>query len=233
MTMAEVTQPDFPILRRIVNGRPLVFLDSAASSQKPTVVLEAMTRYYEQSHANVHRSIHTLGEEATELYEGARDAVRASSARPRGGSDLHARHQRGVKLVAQAIGRTCSPATRSWSRDGASLELIPWQMACRDRARASWPCRARRRSLDMASFERLLSPRTAWRRSRRVHVLGTVNPVAEMTRRAHAGVPGAGGRRQAVPHLPLDWPGSGRLLRLLGTRCSGPRASACSTGGAR
>ena len=77
MTMAELTRPDFPILRRIVNGRPLVFLDSAASSQKPTVVLEAMTRYYEQSHANVHRSIHTLGEEATELYEGARDAVRA------------------------------------------------------------------------------------------------------------------------------------------------------------
>ena len=75
--MAELTRPDFPILRRIVNGRPLVFLDSAASSQKPTAVLEAMTRYYEQSHANVHRSIHTLGEEATELYEGARDAVRA------------------------------------------------------------------------------------------------------------------------------------------------------------
>ena len=107
MTMAELTQPDFPILRRIVNGRPLVFLDSAASSQKPTVVLEAMTRYYEQSHANVHRSIHTLGEEATELYEGARDAVRAFIGAASREEVIFTRGTtEGVNLVAQAIGRT-------------------------------------------------------------------------------------------------------------------------------
>src|SRR6266536_1393481 len=76
MTLDEQTRADFPILRRIVHGQPLVYLDSAASSQKPRQVLEAMQSYYEQTHANVHRSIHTLGEEATEVYEAARDAVR-------------------------------------------------------------------------------------------------------------------------------------------------------------
>src|SRR5438093_12583534 len=75
MRLDELTRPDFPILERRVNGQPLVYLDSAATSQKPRQVIEAMTRYYETSHANVHRSIHTLGEEATELYENARDHV--------------------------------------------------------------------------------------------------------------------------------------------------------------
>ena len=127
MTMAELTQPDFPILRRIVNGRPLVFLDSAASSQKPTVVLEAMTRYYEQSHANVHRSIHTLGEEATELYEGARDAVRAFiGAASQGGSDLHARHHRGREPGGPGDRAHLEARRRDpRHRDGASLEPDP------------------------------------------------------------------------------------------------------------
>jgi cysteine desulfurase/selenocysteine lyase len=75
MNLGEKTRRDFPILSRIVNGHPLVYLDSAASSQKPLAVIEAISRYYETSHANVHRSIHTLGEEATERYEAARDAV--------------------------------------------------------------------------------------------------------------------------------------------------------------
>src|SRR5262249_15017254 len=75
MRLDQETRGDFPILARIVNGHPLVYLDSAASSQRPRSVIEAMSRYYERSHANVHRSIHTLGEEATELYETARDRV--------------------------------------------------------------------------------------------------------------------------------------------------------------
>src|SRR5437870_13753861 len=75
MRLDERTRPDFPILERVVNGHPLVYLDSAASSQRPRTVIEAMSQYYARSHANVHRSIHTLGEEATELYEAARDRV--------------------------------------------------------------------------------------------------------------------------------------------------------------
>src|SRR5262249_34375995 len=77
MNMGEKTRRDFPILSRVVNGHPPVFLATAPSSQKPTRVIGPIARYYERSHANVHRSIHTLGEEATELYEAARDAVRA------------------------------------------------------------------------------------------------------------------------------------------------------------
>ena len=72
MTLDVRTRGDFPILDRIVNDHRLVYLDSAASSQKPRTVIEAMSQYYATSHANVHRSIHTLGEEATTLYETAR-----------------------------------------------------------------------------------------------------------------------------------------------------------------
>jgi cysteine desulfurase/selenocysteine lyase len=214
MTMAELTQPDFPILRRIVNGRPLVFLDSAASSQKPTVVLEAMTRYYEQSHANVHRSIHTLGEEATELYEGARDAVRAFIGAASREEVIFTRGTtEGVNLVAQAIGRTLKPGDEILVTEMEHhSNLIPWQMACRDSgARLVAVPVLDGAHLDMASFDRLLSPRTRVAAFAHVsNVLGTINPVAEMTRRAHAAgalvlVDGA----QAVPHLPLDMAGLG------------------------
>src|ERR671936_260697 len=110
MRLDELTRRDFPILERIVNGRPLVYLDSAASSQKPRTVIEAMTRYYERTHANVHRSIHTLGEEATELYEAARDSVQrfiGATAREeivftRGTTD-------GLNLLASALGRNLGP----------------------------------------------------------------------------------------------------------------------------
>ena len=77
MTLAERVRPDFPILERTIGGRRLVYLDSAATAQKPRQVLDAVRLFYERSNANVHRSIHTLGEEATELYESARDRVRA------------------------------------------------------------------------------------------------------------------------------------------------------------
>ena len=209
MTMAELTQPDFPILRRIVNGRPLVFLDSAASSQKPTVVLEAMTRYYEQSHANVHRSIHTLGEEATELYEGARDAVRAFiSAASREEMIFTHGTTEGVNLMAQAVGRTLKPGDEILVTEMEHhSNLIPWQMACRDSgARLVAVPVLDGAHLDMASFDRLLSPRTRVAAFAHVsNVLGTINPVAEMTRRAHAAgalvlVDGA----QSAPHLPVN-----------------------------
>ena len=170
MSMADLTRPDFPILERVVNGRPLVFLDSAASSQKPASVLEAMTRYYERSHANVHRSIHTLGEEATELYEGARDAVRGFIGAASREEIIFTRGTtEGVNLVAQAIGRTLVPGDEIIVTEMEHhSNLIPWQMAlprprrapssrcrcstaltstwrastgCSRRARASWPSR--------------------------------------------------------------------------------------------
>src|SRR5918992_1037160 len=134
MRLDELTRPDFPILERLVNGRPLVYLDSAASSQKPRTVIEAMARYYERTHANVHRSIHSLGEEATELYEGARDRVqrfigaetREEVVFTRGTTD-------GLNLVADALRRTLSPGDEILITDlEHHSNIIPWQMAARD-----------------------------------------------------------------------------------------------------
>jgi cysteine desulfurase/selenocysteine lyase len=213
-TMGELTRPDFPILRRVVNGHPLVYLDSAASSQKPASVIEAMTRYYERSHANVHRSIHTLGEEATELYEAARDAVRAFvGARAREEVIFTRGTTEGINLVAQAVGRTLTPGDEILVTEMEHhSNLIPWQMACRDRgARLLAVPVLDGAHLDLAAFDRLLSARTRVVAFTHVsNVLGTINPVAEMTRRAHAAgalvlVDGA----QAVPHLPLDLAGLG------------------------
>src|SRR5262249_23309508 len=107
MSLSETVRADFPILDRVVNGRPLVYLDSAASSQRPRTVIEAMTRYYEQNHANVHRSIHTLGEEATELYELARDRVQRFIGAPTREEVIFTRGTTdGLGLVAETIGRT-------------------------------------------------------------------------------------------------------------------------------
>jgi len=213
-TLGELTRPDFPILTRVVNGYPLVFLDSAASSQKPTAVIEAMVRYYERSHANVHRSIHTLGEEATEQYEAARDAVRAFIG-------AHSREEivftrgttEGVNLVAQAIGRTISPGDEIVvSEMEHHSNLIPWQMLCRDRGAVLRAVPVVEGAyLDMETFDRLLSPRTRVVAVGHVsNVLGTINPVEEIARQAHAvGAVVVLDGAQAAPHLALDVPGTG------------------------
>jgi cysteine desulfurase/selenocysteine lyase len=209
MRLDELTRPDFPILQRIVNGRPLVYFDSGASSQKPRSVLEAMNRYYERSHANVHRSIHTLGEEATELYEMARDAVqrfigaqsREEVVFTRGTTD-------GLGLIAETIGRTLG---RGDEIVVTELEhhsnLIPWQLVARDRGAVlkAVPVLADG-TLDLEAYDRLLTPRTRVVAFTHVsNVVGTINPVARMVRRARAVnaltvVDGA----QAAPHLRLD-----------------------------
>jgi cysteine desulfurase/selenocysteine lyase len=208
------TRKDFPVLDRFVNGRRLVYLDSAASSQKPRSVIEAMTRYYEHSHANVHRSIHTLGEEATELYELCRDRVQrfiGAAAREeviltRGTTD-------GISLVAETLAPTL--------RNGDEIlitemehhsNIVPWQLAARGRGVTlkAVPVRGDGR-LDLDAFARLLSERTRIVAFAHVsNVLGTVNPVGDLCARARAAgavtlVDGA----QAAPHLRLDMPALG------------------------
>jgi cysteine desulfurase / selenocysteine lyase len=209
MRLDEQTRRDFPVLERIVNGHRLVYLDSAASSQKPRAVIEAMSQYYEHSHANVHRSIHTLGEEATELYEAARDRVqrfigagsREEVVFTRGTTD-------GIDLLAGALGRTLRAGDEILLTDMEHhSNIIPWQMAARDRGVAirSVPLLAGG-VLDLDAFDRLLGPRTRIVAFAHVsNVLGTINPVARLAARARAAgavtvVDGA----QAAPHLPLD-----------------------------
>src|SRR5947208_2160076 len=163
MRLDERTRPDFPILERVVNGHPLVYLDSAASSQRPRTVIEAMSQYYARSHANVHRSIHTLGEEATELYEAARDRVqrfigagsREEVICTRGTTD-------GLSLLAETLGRTLRAGDEVLIRElGHHSNIIPWQLATRDRGAVlkAVPL-GEDGTLDLEAFERLLTRRT-------------------------------------------------------------------------
>ena len=201
---------DFPLLRRTMQGRPLVYLDSAATSQKPQPVLDALQRYYEQSNANVHRGVYELAEEATAAYEGARRKIAAFiNAAPE--ETIFTRNAtEAINLVATTWGR------QNVSRGDLILvsylehhsNLVPWQMLAQATGAeiAAIELQADG-SLDLASLDRHLETG----RVRLVattyvsNVLGTVTPVVEIARRAHASgavvlIDGA----QAVPHLPVD-----------------------------
>src|SRR5438874_12557545 len=163
MPLVAQARRDSPIHEPIVNGRPLFYLDSAASSQKPRTVIEAMARYYETSHANVHRSIHTLGEEATELYAIARDRVQRFIGAPAreevvftcGTTD-------GLGLIAETIGRTLSPGDEIVVTElEHHSNLVPWQLVARDRGAVLKAIPIREDgTLDLDAFDRLLTPRT-------------------------------------------------------------------------
>ena len=209
MRLDEQTRGDFPILDRVVNGHRLVYLDSAASSQRPRTVIEAMSQYYATSHANVHRSIHTLGEEATALYEQARDRVqrfigagsREEVVFTRGTTD-------GLNLVADALGRTLRTGDEILITDMEHhSNIVPWQMAARDRGVTirSIPLTADAR-LDLEAYDRLLTSRTRIVAFAHVsNVLGTINPVAHIAGRARqVGAVSVVDGAQAAPHIPID-----------------------------
>jgi cysteine desulfurase/selenocysteine lyase len=209
MRLDELTRGDFPILERIVNGHRLVYLDSAATSQKPRAVIEAMTRYYERSHANVHRSIHTLGEEATELYEAARDRVQRFIGAPAREEVIFTRGTTdGLNLVADALARRLSPGDEILITEMEHhSNVVPWQMAARRTGAAvrAVPVTGDGR-LDLDGVDRLLTERTRVFAFAHVsNVLGTVNPVAELARQARrAGAVTVVDGAQAAPHMPLD-----------------------------
>ena len=201
---------DFPALQLSVRGKPLVYLDNAATSQKPRAVLEALQRYYEEGNANVHRGVHYLSEHATAAYEGAREKARRF---------LNAREARevifvrgtteGVNLVASSFGRAnLEPGDEVLvSAMEHHSNIVPWQLACEERgAKVTVIPMNRRGELLLDEYERLLGPRT--RIVAVAHVsnsLGTINPIAEIVRLAHAkGIPVLVDGAQAAPHLPID-----------------------------
>ena len=208
MRLDELTRGDFPILQRVVNGHPLIYFDSGASSQKPRAVLEAMNRYYERSNANVHRSIHTLGEEATELYEVARDAVqrfigaasREEVVFTRGTTD-------GLGLIAETIGRTLGKGDEIVVTElEHHSNLIPWQLVAKDRGAVLKAVPVRDDgTLDLAALDLLLTPRTRVVAFAHVsNVLGTITPAKEIIGKVRAAgaltvVDGA-----QAPHMRLD-----------------------------
>jgi len=201
---------DFPALAQTVHGKPLAYLDNAATTQKPRQVIEAVKRYYERDNANVHRGVHLLSERATSAYEQARDKVRrfinAADSREivfvRGATE-------GVNLVAQAWGRrNLRPGDEVLiSTMEHHSNIVPWQMVCQDTGAALRIIPMDDRGdLLMDEYGRLLTERT--RLVSVVHVsnaLGTVNPVKEIVSRAHErGVPVLLDGAQAVSHMKVD-----------------------------
>ena len=201
---------DFPVLERTVRGQPLSYLDNAASSQRPRAVIDSMSRYYETSHANVHRGVHTLSQEATDLFEGAREKVRrfinAKSTKEiifvRGTTEA-------INLVAQSYGRpTFGPGDEvliSWLEHHANI--VPWQMLCQQTgATLKVAPITQSGEVDFDAFVALLSPRTKLVALAHVsNALGTVIPVRRFIAAARTrGVPVLLDGAQAVPHMSVD-----------------------------
>ena len=200
---------DFPILKERVNGRELIYLDSAATSQKPAVVIDAISDYYRHANANVHRGVHVLGERATQVFEGARVSVaRLVGADPRGVVFVRNTTE-GINLVAQAFARErLGPGDRIVCTEMEHhANLVPWQQV-RDQTGCQLefiPVTPDGR-LDPEATARLLQPPTRFLAIAHVsNVLGTINPVGELISRAHAeGITVLVDGAQAVPHMPVD-----------------------------
>jgi len=201
---------DFPILAREVNGSPLAYLDSAASSQRPRQVLDAMRDYYEHYHANVHRGAHTLAEEATQAYEAARANVARFIGAPDPRSLVFTRNAtEAINLVAASWGRAnLRPGDEIvLSVAEHHANLVPWQFLQRDLGAVLRfvPLTPAQR-LDLAALAAALSPRTRLVATFHMsNVLGAINPVAEVVRLAHdAGALALIDGAQGAPHLPVD-----------------------------
>ncbi|HEU0129994.1 MAG TPA: cysteine desulfurase [Mycobacteriales bacterium] len=221
---------DFPILSREVNGRPLVYLDSAASSQRPQAVLDAMTAYYEQHHANVHRGIYALAEEATALYEGARDTVAAFvNAYDRSEVVFTKNSTEALNLVARSVG----DSGRIKAGDEVLVtemehhsNIVPWQLlALRTGCVVRFLPLTDEGRFDLSRLDEYVNERT--RVVSFVHqsnILGTVNPTSQLVARAReVGALVCLDASQSVPHMPVDVQEIGAdLVAFTGHKMCGP-----------
>jgi len=201
---------DFPILDQQVNGQPLVYLDNAASSQKPNQVIDAISDYYRQDNANVHRGVHRLSQRATDAYEGARDKVRGFI---NAKSDKEIIFVRGateaVNLVAQSFVRPMLAKGDEVliSHIEHHANIVPWQMVCEQTgATLKVIPMTTKGELDLSGLDELLNERTKILAVGHVsNALGTINPVKELIAKAHAkAIPVLVDGAQAVPHLAVD-----------------------------
>ena len=182
---------EFPILTRRVNGRPLIYLDSAASAQKPRAVMSAMTAAAEGGYANVHRGLHTLATETTLAYEGARESVRAFvNARSASEIVFTKGATEAINLVAAGLGAAIAPGDEIvLSQMEHHANIVPWHFLREGRGAVLRfiPVTDDGR-LDLDAYRALLGPRTRMVAvSHMSNVLGTINPVAEIVAEAHAG----------------------------------------------
>jgi cysteine desulfurase/selenocysteine lyase len=205
----ERLRKDFPILRQTVNGKPLVYLDNAATTQKPQSVIDCEARYYGALNANVHRGVHTLSQRATDAYEAARDAVRdLINAAGREEIVFVRGTTEAINLVAASFGQRLRPGDEILiSAMEHHSNIVPWQLACqRSGALLQVAPINDAGELMLEQFAQLLGPRT--RLVALAHLsnaLGTVNPVRHIIELAHAqDIPVLLDGAQAVPHLKVD-----------------------------
>ncbi len=201
---------DFPILSRTVHGKPLVYLDNAATTQKPRQVIDALVNYYSRYNANIHRGIHALAEEATAAYEAVRERTAAFLHAPSARSIVFTRNAtEAINLVAHAWGRATLKAG-----DGILLtemehhsNLVPWQLlAHATGATLSFVGLTDEGYLKLEDYERLLTAKTKLvALTHMSNVLGTINPVERLIEQAHRrGALVLIDAAQSVPHLPVD-----------------------------
>ncbi|MCH8230907.1 MAG: cysteine desulfurase [Chloroflexi bacterium] len=201
---------DFPILSRKINDRPLVYLDNAATTQKPRQVIAALTNFYEQTNANVHRGVHTLSIEASDAYELARTKVAKFINAPRPETVIWTRNtSESLNLVAATwanahVGEGDNIVITAMEHHS---NIVPWQqLAARKNAELRYLAAGKDGLLDMANIESIIDSRTKLVSVTHVsNVLGTVNPVAELANRAHeVGAVILIDAAQSVPHMPVD-----------------------------
>jgi cysteine desulfurase/selenocysteine lyase len=201
---------DFPILEREVRGKPLIYFDTAASAQRPLAVIDAVNNFYREHNANVHRGVHTLSQEATDLYEGGRRKLAQFINAP---SEREVIFTRGttesINLVAQSF-------LRPKLKPGDEIlvthmehhsNIVPWQILCQQTGALLRVVPINQRGeLEMGALQRLLSERVKMLGIVQVsNALGTINPVAEICRMAkHHGVPVLVDGAQAMPHMQVD-----------------------------
>jgi cysteine desulfurase/selenocysteine lyase len=201
---------DFPILKRKVHGVPLVYLDNAATSQKPRQVIDALVHYYENYNANIHRAVHTLGEEATAAYEGAREKVRAFINAPSSESVIFTRNTtEAINLVAYSWGRANISEGDEilLTQMEHHSNLIPWQQLAKEKgATVRYVPVTPQGTLELNGLENLFDARTKMMALPHVsNSLGTINPVEKIAAEARRrGVMLLVDGAQGAPHLPVD-----------------------------
>lgn len=204
----EILQRDFPILDQIVNDEPLVYLDNAATTQKPTQVLEAIAAYYEKDNANVHRGVHTLAERATAAYEAARERVCSFI---HAASTKEVLFTRGTTTGLNWVARYAESVLQPGDEVLISVmehhsNIIPWQEACKKTGARLIYAYLKDGMLDLADFRSKLTEKTRFVALAHVsNVLGVVNPIKEIAELVHQTnallvVDGA----QSVPHMKID-----------------------------
>jgi cysteine desulfurase/selenocysteine lyase len=208
--LADEVRADFPILNQQINGKPLIYLDNAATSQKPQAVLDAIAHYYQQDNANVHRGVHTLSARATEAYEGARDKLAAFiNAATRDEIVFTRNASEAINLVAYAWG--LSQLQRGDEIVLSVMEhhsnLVPWQLiAQRTGAVLKHVPLSETQAFDLAAYKQLVTDKTKLVAVNHVsNTLGCINPVADIVEIAHrCGAKVLIDACQSVPHMPVD-----------------------------